>query len=136
MARNKKPPYDRLWKHIVKGQNEDDCWTWQGGKNNIGYPMIRGWDHQKMLLAHRVMGEHLGLPGPEIQRTCKSYECLNPLHLISGTTEERIDKIHADPTWKRTRLRHEFVECPVCKKRAWFPTLKRHHKQCFQNEPV
>lgn len=134
MPRKKQTPYERLWKHIVKSDDINECWTWKGGKNNVGYPMIKSEHPKKMMLAHRVMGEHMGLVGPEIQRTCDSYECLNPNHLISGNKSERMMKVHSNPDYKRKQLKNTFVNCPVCDKRAWYPTLKRYHKDCFACE--
>lgn len=129
----KKSPYERLWKHIVKGIEENDCWTWVGGKNNVGYAMIKGVEHKKMVLAHRVMGEHLGLEGPEIQRTCRNYDCLNPLHLKSGTSKGRIENNERTGQFKlrEYRHKHEHVPCPVCGEVAYYPTLKLRHKQCY-----
>lgn len=129
----KKSPYERLWKHIVKGANEDDCWSWVGGKNNVGYPMIKGKENRTMVLAHKVMAEHMGLTGPEIQRTCDSYECLNPKHLKSGTTRERVERVMADPdfAFRKYRHKHTYVPCPVCNESVYFPTMKITHKECF-----
>lgn len=136
MAKQKQSPYTRLFKHIIKGQHENDCWTWRGGKNNIGYPMIRGMERNRMLLAHRVMGEHMGLKGPEIHHTCNSYECMNPLHLVSGTKQERMDKVHANPDRDYKVASNYYTECPGCKQQAWYPTLSRYHKECFTCEKV
>ena len=45
---------DRLLNRVVI-DGVTDCWIWQGGKNNIGYGMMR--DDNKMRTTHRVSYE-------------------------------------------------------------------------------
>ena len=66
-----------------------DCWNFTGGKNNIGYGMIR--DGKKMRTAHRVSyEEHIGkIPA----RMCVLHKCDNPIccaphHLWIGTLKD------------------------------------------------
>jgi hypothetical protein len=79
-----------------------DCWEFQGGKNNIGYGMIR--DEKKMRTAHRVSYEELKGPIPQgmcVCHTCDNPICCNPDHLWLGTlkqnTQDMFNKGRAKP---------------------------------------
>lgn len=65
----------------VDGPN--DCWFYQGAKNNIGYGMIR--DEKKMRTAHRVsFEEHNNTVIPDdkiVMHLCGNRHCVNPNHL-------------------------------------------------------
>jgi hypothetical protein len=66
-----------------------DCWNFTGGKNNIGYGMIR--DDKKMRTAHRVSyEEHKGpIPiGLCVMHSCDNTLCCNPQHLSLGTHKD------------------------------------------------
>ena len=69
-----------------------DCWEYQGGKNNIGYGMIR--DENKMRTTHRVSyEEHNGkIPaGLCVLHKCDNPKCCNPNHLWLGTHQQNSD---------------------------------------------
>jgi hypothetical protein len=68
-----------------------NCWIFTGGKNNIGYGMIR--DEKKMRTAHRVSyEEHIGkIPhGMCVCHTCDNPLCCNPSHLWLGTMKQNM----------------------------------------------
>jgi len=75
---------------------EVDCWEWLGGKNNVGYGMIR--HGEKMRLAHRVSYEIYNdtviPPDILIGHTCFNYRCVNPAHLYPATRQLVTQKMH------------------------------------------
>ena len=69
-----------------------DCWEFQGGKNNIGYGMIR--DGKKMRTSHRVSYEEHKGPIPHglcVMHSCDNPICCNPSHLSLGTHQQNTD---------------------------------------------
>lgn len=82
---------ERLLQKIVI-DHVTDCWEFQGGKNNIGYGMIR--DDKKMRTTHRVSyEEHIGpIPiGLVVMHSCDNPICCNPNHLSVGTHQQNTD---------------------------------------------
>jgi hypothetical protein len=79
---------ERLLSKIVV-DNVTDCWVWQGGKNNIGYGMMR--DGNKMRTTHRVSyEEHVGKIPPRmcVCHSCDNTLCCAPHHLWLGTLKQ------------------------------------------------
>ncbi len=79
-----KPPIERCWKFILYDETTS-CWLWTGnmksGKNG-GYAHI--WDNRTVLLAHKVIWEHVFGPvpeGKELHHRCETRRCVNPFHL-------------------------------------------------------
>ena len=93
---------ERLVSKIVI-DNVTDCWVWQGGKNNIGYGMIR--DGKQMRTTHRVSyEEHSQTKIPAglcVLHRCDYPLCCNPQHLWLGTlkdnTQDMLRKGRATP---------------------------------------
>jgi hypothetical protein len=79
---------ERLLEKVIV-DNVTDCWIFQGGKNNIGYGMIR--DGKKMRTAHRVSyEEHFGKIPPRmcVCHSCDNTLCCAPHHLWLGTLKD------------------------------------------------
>lgn len=87
---------ERFWNFVDRG-DADTCWIWQGRKDKNGYGSIRTPTTQ--LRAHRVSYEmHNGkIPdGLLIRHTCHNTSCVNPNHLLVGTTLDNArDKVEA-----------------------------------------
>lgn len=92
MGRHKstKSLLERLLEKVIINQ-KTDCWEYQGGKNNIGYGMIR--DDDKMRTTHRVSYEEHKGPIPKgmcVCHTCDNPICCNPDHLWLGTMKQNM----------------------------------------------
>lgn len=85
------PLMDRLLRNLVVDQHTN-CWEWQGGKNNIGYGMIR--DGKQMRTTHRVSYEEHSntvIPiGLVVMHSCDNKSCCNPNHLSVGTMKDNM----------------------------------------------
>jgi len=85
------PLIDRLLRNIVIDQHTN-CWEWQGGKNNVGYGMIR--DGKQMRTTHRVSYEEHNnavIPaGLVVMHSCDNKCCCNPSHLSLGTMKDNM----------------------------------------------
>ena len=87
------PLEDRFWRYGVKGEREDDCWSWSGARNANGYGRISKGGKNNMDGAHRVSWRlHNGNaeipPGMFILHSCDNPQCTNPKHLRLGTRSE------------------------------------------------
>lgn len=88
------PLEERFWRFVVKGQADDECWSWTGGKSHGGYGRIGiGAPTHKTDGAHRVSWRmHNGnaeIPaGMFVLHSCDNPQCTNPKHLRLGTRSE------------------------------------------------
>lgn len=125
---------ERLLNRIVV-DSVTDCWEWQGGKNNIGYGMIR--DENRMRTAHRVSyEEHSGTkipPGLCVCHKCDNTLCVNPSHLWLGTMKQNADDMISKGRHKfwggKTRLgcKHPTTNCPHCSRDIANNVYNRFH---------
>jgi hypothetical protein len=90
---------------VGKVEKTDYCWNWTAALIK-GYGRIQGkidgkW---KVLYAHRVAWElehQSPFPeGLEARHSCNNRRCVNPAHIIPGTTSENaLDAVRAGTAW-------------------------------------
>lgn len=89
-------PAQRFWNYVQPG-DPGDCWEWQGRRDKDGYGTVR--TTTSMIRAHRVSYViHKGeIPAALVVRhTCHNPCCVNPAHLLTGTTQDNVmDKVLA-----------------------------------------
>lgn len=119
-----------------------DCWEYQGGKNNIGYGLIR--DEKRMRTTHRVSyEEHNNVsipPGMCVCHKCDNPCCVNPDHLWLGTrlqnTRDMLAKGRHRP-WGYGMLNKKQPKtlCPHCNREISNNTYARFHgNNCKQSK--
>jgi hypothetical protein len=136
---------DRLLSKIIIDEITD-CWEFQGGKNNIGYGMIR--DQKKMRTVHRISyEEHKGkIPvGLLVLHTCHNRKCCNPDHLKLGTHKDNTNDMIASGRQKLWggRLFHGMTGkkqpqtiCPHCQYSCPNNLFSRHHGNNCKHKQV
>jgi hypothetical protein len=75
-----------FWKYV---QKTDTCWLWIGQKDKDGYGLVfhKGKQHRAHRLSYQLHWSVI--PGSYIVRhTCDVTNCVNPDHLIFGTTKQ------------------------------------------------
>jgi hypothetical protein len=83
----------------VPDRTDDDCWEWQGNRNEFGYGRVHYKGAHRR--AHRVVYEEMIGPIPEglvLRHQCDNPPCVNPNHLEPGTHKE-----NSDDCWSRGR---------------------------------
>jgi hypothetical protein len=122
MPHKKTPVIDRILRKITIENN--GCWLWTGGTNNIGYGLIRD-DHngkKGMRAVHRIMAEHAGMniEGTNVLHTCRDHLCVNPAHLFTGTLQEVYVAREADPKnppfGRQKGVPQPRKQCPCCER--------------------
>jgi len=93
----KRKTFDDVWELIAK-KGEDDCWEWQGYKNNTGYGNMTV--SQKTYSAHRIVyfltyPNTIDVAAPKnkslkqfILHKCDNRSCCNPHHMTLGNYDD------------------------------------------------
>jgi len=117
MSKKYAPLFTRLLSNTEVTFN--DCWEWQGARNNAGYGFIR--DGKRMRLTHRVSYElHNDCIVPDdvmIGHTCFNYVCVNPAHLFPGTRQQIVDNMLINERHSKSPRHvtpHRRITCPHC----------------------
>lgn len=133
----------------VEIDNNTGCWEFQGGKNNLGYGMIR--DDKKMRTAHRVSyEEHNNTKIPKhliVMHSCDNPCCVNPAHLSLGTRTDNVrDMINKGrgklfggngPHYGMTGKKMPTSHCPHCNRDISNNTYSRYHgNNCKQKNSI
>lgn len=132
----------RLESNVVVDNN--NCWIWQLGKNNLGYGLMRVGN--KMRTPHRVSYEHYNNTTIPVDmcvlHTCDNPICCNPQHLWLGTrsdnTQDMIKKkrhkFWGDST--RSGVKQPTDKCKYCGVTQPVNTLSRYHNDKCKHKPV
>jgi transposase len=78
---------ERFWMNVRK---EENCWLWHGAKDRDGYGVFKG-EHDGIVYtkAHRysfVIHKGPIVTGLSVCHTCDVPSCVNPAHLVVGST--------------------------------------------------
>lgn len=131
---SKSSAYDRVMSRTKIPENKDECWLWCGPVNNAGYGMIRGNDgYPKMTTVHRVVADHKGLniKRKEVQHTCLVKNCVNPDHLVIGTTETRYKRMYEKYQGRWFTNTGMYKTCEHCKQTTHIVWFGRKHSDCY-----
>lgn len=109
MSDNRAADVERLWKHVVKGPDVDDCWIWTGAVGDDGYG--RFWTagdgaRQRTMRPQRFLYRHLtGIdlpPETMLLHRCDVPLCVhvdvdpNVSHLrVGGAADNQLDAARA-----------------------------------------
>jgi hypothetical protein len=123
------------------------CWEFQGGKNNLGYGMIR--DDKKMRTTHRVSyEEHTQTKIPKhlvVMHSCDNPCCVNPAHLSLGTRQDNMrDMVNKGRAKPYGGIGHGMLGkkmpttlCPHCNRNMPNNTYERYHgNNCKQKNSI
>lgn len=85
-----------FWANVTKGNLDEDCWKWKGGKTKDGYGCVTTHTKEKQFTnkAHRISyALHFGAFNLKllVLHSCDNPECSNPLHLFLGTYQDNMN---------------------------------------------
>lgn len=106
-GRDAAPISDRFWRYVRRGE-PDECWEWQGFRNQGGYGILGGrianrWQIESIL--GRALGER-----ELVCHHCDNPPCCNPAHLFVGSARDNSN----DAASKGRRVGRP--ESPTCKR--------------------
>jgi hypothetical protein len=120
-----------------------NCWEYQGGKNNLGYGMIR--DDKKMRTTHRVSyEEHTQTKIPSnlvVMHSCDNPCCVNPAHLSLGTRKDNTQDMLQKGRGKQygdgmLGKKMPTTPCTNCSRSIANPVYRRHLTSCMQKNSI
>lgn len=124
----------QLIRNRVESDYGDECWIWQGGCTNEGYPVVQYEGRQQMVtrIAYSLRYGPI-LEGHVIHhRECFSPPCWNPRHLQAVTRAENLLKgpVHSEVVCSNGHLRSENTWYQPSKTRSGGERTKAYCHQC------
>lgn len=100
----------RFWNKVIKTEDPEDCWEWNGARHPSGYGQIgfstQGKNHG--ISAHRYSYMlHKG-PIPEgffVLHECDNRGCVNPSHLSVGAAANNSEDMVLRQRWRKGKPR-------------------------------
>jgi hypothetical protein len=89
---NRRPPEERFWEKVDKGNGADSCWIWTAYTNKGGYGCF-GVTPINIVLAHRYSYILCNGDIPQglcVLHRCDTPPCVNPAHLFLGTDQDNV----------------------------------------------
>lgn len=86
----------RLRRYVVRPDDQNGCWLWEGPLSNAGYGAFKWKGTTKSV--HRVIQEIWNGPIPPghiVKHSCDVRHCVNPAHLSTGTQKENLAEMEA-----------------------------------------
>ena len=87
----------QFWDNVDKG-TEDECWLWTAPLNKEGYGHLYCSISKRSYVAHRLSYEIMHGVEPKgfiVCHGCHVRNCVNPHHLMLGTTQDNVDDLTA-----------------------------------------
>ena len=81
-----------LFKRFIKKESEEGCWLWTGEKNarGYGYIFVDGFKYSAHRLSAMLFLNFDILSDMHILHRCDIPSCVNPRHLLVGTTQDNM----------------------------------------------
>lgn len=138
--------FKRFNKYVVKSENENDCWKWNGAKSTNGYPVMSLGRELGVFRVSRLLLNYFTIMPTDtsnVLHTCDNPECTNTNHLFWGSQKENIhDCINKKRNYIPKPLTRDFtsrsniktIDIPIIEKLAMTKNAKEISEIYLVNE--